>query len=381
MPAKMRLFLDTNIIHGDFYLQGSRISKLCSAAPKLGYELMIPEVVYDEMVDQYRRELEKHFASYERVVTLTNRTRSGSIVKRLDRVSFLEEKITEYRTMFSTRLDDLHIRIIPYPAVDIKMLVSKELLRKKPFKEVKEHGVGYRDALIWETIKVLCVPQEELIDERAQIEFLTENTADFADSDGNLHPSLVEELKAKGCLGNCVQLISNVQEFFETQIDKELENLENIKNALLDKGKFNRFNLEQELESLLNKDFLEKEILDSDFDSGELRHLPGYYEEPSIILIDNPIPQEISVRRLEDESVLIEVNASISLTLDFFVFVPDYYNYLENDKRVDVIDWNWNEHYLLAERTVTVLTSLSFKTTPSLGKALSSECQIVAIRF
>lgn len=377
----MRLFLDTNIIHGDFYLQGSRISKLCSAAPKLGYELMIPEVVYDEMVDQYRRELEKHFASYERVVTLTNRTRSGSIVKRLDRVSFLEEKITEYRTMFSTRLDDLHIRIIPYPAVDIKMLVSKELLRKKPFKEVKEHGVGYRDALIWETIKVLCVPQEELIDERAQIEFLTENTADFADSDGNLHPSLVEELKAKGCLGNCVQLISNVQEFFETQIDKELENLENIKNALLDKGKFNRFNLEQELESLLNKNFLEKEILDSDFDSGELRHLPGYYEEPSIILIDNPIPQEISVRRLEDESVLIEVNASISLTLDFFVFVPDYYNYLENDKRVDVIDWNWNEHYLLAERTVTVLTSLSFKTTPSLGKALSSECQIVAIRF
>lgn len=377
----MRLFLDTNIIHGDFYLQGSRISKLCSAAPKLGYELMIPEVVYDEMVDQYRRELEKHFASYERVVSLTNRTRSGSIVKRLDRVSFLEEKITEYRTMFSTRLDDLHIRIIPYPAVDIKMLVSKELLRKKPFKEVKEHGVGYRDALIWETIKVLCVPQEELIDERAQIEFLTENTADFADSDGNLHPSLVEELNAKGCMGDCVLLISNVQEFFETQIDKELENLENIKNALLDKGKFNRFNLEQELGSLLNKDFLEKEILDSDFDSGELRYLPGYYEEPSIILIDNPIPQEISVRRLEDGSVLIEVNASISLTLDFFVFVPDYYNYLENDKRVDVIDWNWNEHYILAERTVTVLTSLSFKTTPSLGKALSSECQIVAIRF
>jgi len=377
----MRLFLDTNIIHGDFYLQGSRISKLCSAAPKLGYELMIPEVVYDEMVDQYRRELEKHFASYERVVSLTNRVRSGSVVKRLDRVSFLEEKRTEYRTIFSTRLNDLHIRVIPYPAVDIKMLVSKELLRKKPFKEVKEHGVGYRDALIWETIKVLCVPQEELMDERAQIEFLTGNTADFADSDGNLHPSLVEELIAKGCLGNCVLLISNVQEFFETQIDKELENLENIKNALLDKGKFNRFNLEQELGSLLNKDFLEKEIFDSDFDSGELRYFPGYYEEPSIILIDNPIPQEISVRRLEDESVLIEVQASISLTLDFFVFVPDYYNYLENDKRVDVIDWNWNEHYILAERTVTVLTSLSFKTTPSLGKALSSECQIVAIRF
>ena len=377
----MKLILDTNIIHGDFFLQGSRISKLCSAAPKLGYELMIPEVVYDEMVDQYRRELEKHFASYEKVISITNRVRSGGVVKRFDKVSFLEEKIAEYRTMFSTRLDDLHIRVIPYPVVDIKTLVSKELLRKKPFKEVKEHGVGYRDALIWETVKSLCAPQEELIDERSQIEFLTENTDDFADSDGNLHPSLVEELIAKGCLGNCVLLISNVQEFFETQIDKELENLENIKNALLDKGKFNRFNLEQELGSLLNKDFLEKEIFDSDFDSGELLYFPGYYEDPSIILIDNPIPQEISVRRLEDESVLIEVQASISLTLDFFIFVPDYYNYLENDKKLDVIDWNWNEHYLLAERTVTVLTSLSFKTTPSLGKTISSERRIVAVKF
>lgn len=377
----MKLILDTNIIHGDFFLQGSRISKLCNAAPKLGYELMIPEVVYDEMVDQYRRELEKHFASYERLVSLTNRARSGNVVKRLDRVSFLQDRITEYQTVFSTRLVDLKIQVIPYPTVDIKLLVSKELLRKKPFKEVKEHGVGYRDALIWETVKSLCVPQEELIDERSQIGFLTENTDDFADSDGSLHPTLVEELNAKGCLGNCVQLISNVQKFFETQIDKVLENLDNIKNALLDKGKFNRFNLEQELDSLLNKDFLEKEVFDADFDSGELLYLPGYYEEPSIFLIDNPIPQDISVRRLEDESVLIEVEASISLTLDFFVFVPDYYNYLENDKKVEVIDWNWNEHYLLAERTVTVLTSLSFKTTPSLGKTLSSERRIVAVKF
>lgn len=377
----MRLILDTNIIHGDFYLQGSRILKLCSAAPKLGYELMIPEVVYDEMVDQYRRELEKHVASYEKVISLTNRARSGSVIKRIDRALFLEEKVSEYKTMFSTRLEDLLIQVIPYPAIDIKALVSKELLRKKPFKEIKEHGVGYRDAIIWETVKSFCAPQEELIDERSQIEFLTGNTADFADSEGNLHPDLVEELKAKGCLGNCVKLISNVQVFFESVIDEELENLESIKNALLDKGKFNRFNLAQELSSVLTKDFIEKELFDSDFDSGELLYLPRYYEDPSIFLIDDPIPQDVSVRRLEDESVLIEVNASFDITLDFFVLHADYFSYLEDDKKVAVIDWNWNEHYLLIERSVTVLTSLSFKTTPTLGKTLSTECRIVAIRF
>lgn len=342
---------------------------------------MIPEVVYDEMVDQYRRELEKHVASYEKVVSLTNRARSGSAIKRIDRALFLEEKITEYKTMFSTRLEDLLIQVIPYPAIDIKALISKELLRKKPFKEIKDHGVGYRDAIIWETVKSFCAPQEELIDERSQIEFLTENTADFADSEGNLHPALVEELKAKGCLGNCVKLISNVQVFFESLIDKELENLESIKETLLEKGKFNRFNLEQELSSVLTKDFLEKEIFDSDFDSGELLYLPRYYEDPSIFLIDDPIPRDVSVRRLEDESVLIEVNASIDMTLDFFVLHSDYFSYLEDDKKVAVIDWNWNEHYLLAERSVTVLTSLSFKTTPTLGKTLSTECRIASIRF
>ena len=46
----MKLVLDTNVIHGDFLLHGPRITKLCSAAPSLGYEVLIPEVVCDEKI-------------------------------------------------------------------------------------------------------------------------------------------------------------------------------------------------------------------------------------------------------------------------------------------------------------------------------------------
>lgn len=377
----MKLIIDTNIIHGDFHLKGARISKLCSASTALGYELMIPEVVFDEVVNQYRRELEKYWPSYEKMISLVGRTKSGTLAKELDKKAFFSAKMEEYIVFLSSKLKELGIKIVPYPAVDLKKLISKEMLRKKPFKEIKEHGVGYRDALIWETVISLCAPREGRQDERPQVEFLTENTVDFAGADGRLHQDLVDELIDKGLLGNSVQLIPNAKEFFETRIDSELLELDNIKKALLTKGRFNRFDLEQELLVALNDSYLERELFDSDFDSGDPRFIPGYFEEPSISGMDTPIAKGISVRKLVDESVLIEIEASLDVTIDFFVYTPDYYNYLEDDKSVFVIDWNWNEHYILAQRDITVIVTLSFKMTPAVGKILSSECVIDDVRL
>ncbi len=41
----MKLVLDTNVIHDDYMLHDPRITKLSSAAPSLGYEVLVPEVV------------------------------------------------------------------------------------------------------------------------------------------------------------------------------------------------------------------------------------------------------------------------------------------------------------------------------------------------
>ena len=377
----MKLVLDTNIIHGDFHLQGARITKLCNASTKLDYELMTPEVVFDEVVDQFRRELEKHWTSYEKMLSLLGKTKTGSTTKDLDKAAFFEVKIEEYKSFLTARLEELGISIIPYPEVDIKALVAKEQLRKKPFKEVKEHSVGLRDALIWETIKSLCVVDEKLIDTRPQVEFLTENTLDFAEANGSLHSDLVKELEVQGLSGDCVSLISNTQEFFKTKIDAELEELDSIKNALLTKGRFNRFELEKALSDVLSSDYLDREVLDSDFDSGDPRFLPHIYEDPSISGIGTPITQKLSVRKLDNDDVLIEVEAVLDLTIDFFVYTSDYFNYLVDDKAIFVIDWNWNEHYLLAQRIISVIASLSFRMTPSLGKVLSSECSIDEVRM
>lgn len=45
-----------------FHLHDPRITKLCRAAEKLSYDLIVPEVVVDEMVNQYRKKKPQHIS-------------------------------------------------------------------------------------------------------------------------------------------------------------------------------------------------------------------------------------------------------------------------------------------------------------------------------
>lgn len=368
----MKLVFDTNIIHEDFHLYGPRITKLCSAAEKLGYNLMIPDVVVDEMVNHYRQELLKNFSGYARIEKLVARTRGGEDI--FDKDKFISDKVHEYEIFLKQRLGNLGIKTIAYPKIDIKELVSKELKVKKPFKEIKESVIGYRDALIWECVKSICQPQQTLIED-PQIEFLTENFKDFAGAEKTLHPDLVEELINAGCASNCVTLITDVNKYFETKIDTELEELEQIKEALINTGKFNRFDVMEEIKGALTLDYVKDLLNNSDFDSERSYYLPGYVEDPSINYVDSPFVDNISVRRLTDQNVLIEIQASVLVDMDFLVYKPDYYTYAE-DKKLLILEEDWNDYYMLCEGTAKLSANLTFRTTPKLGKVLSANVQI-----
>ncbi|MBQ3722789.1 MAG: DUF4935 domain-containing protein [Bacteroidales bacterium] len=368
----MKLVFDTNIIHKDFHLHGSRIIKLTSAANQLGYDLMIPDIVVDEMVCQYRKVLLQHLPGYAELLMLVTRTQGRA--EKLDKDSFINDKTKEYEAFFRSRLNALGIKVINYPKVDIKELVSKELNIKKPFKEFKEGNVGYRDALIWETIKSECSIQKALIED-PQIVFLSENTKDFAGSDNALHPDLVQELKNAGLAENCVMLISDVITFFETQINTELELLEQIKNALVKIGKFNRFEINEEVKRVLNEEYVTEVLEETDYDGGEHFHLPGYMEDPTISSVNTPTIEDVTVRRLTDQTVLIEVEVTVNVDLNFFVFKADYL-LIDEDKAPSILDDDWNDHYMWCEGSVDVPFQLAFRTTPKLGKILSVDVQV-----
>ena len=373
----MKLVLDTNIIHEDFHLKRPRITKLSSAATKLGYDLLIPEVVVDEMVNQYRKKMASYLSSYAEVVKMMARTQERP--DKYDKEAFLQTNVDEYERFLRKQIAELGIQTIPYPTVDIKELVHKDLKVKKPFKEVKDGNIGYRDALIWESIKSICQQPQALIED-PQIEFLTENTRDFADSDKTLHPDLVKELKNAGLAENCVVLIPDVKVFFEKRIDTELEELDEIKEKLLKEGKYNRFNLQEEAERVLNKDYIEDVIDDSDFDSGQRCYLPGFVEDPTVNDVYIPKIEEVAVRRLTDQTVLIEVIATVAVELDFFVYKSDYYLF-DEDKMPYIIESEWNDHYMWCSGTACVHTNLSFRTSPKLGKVLSVDVQVTEVEM
>ena len=374
----MKLVLDTNVIHDDFMLHGPRITKLCSAAPSLGYDVLVPEVVFDEVVNQYRKKLQQSMSGYSAVVKMIDEVKTGA-KSSFEREAFVKECIDDYKPVLLSRLHELGIHIIPYPSVDAKKLISKDLLLKKPFREVKEETTGLCDAMIWESIKSICVKPTALIEE-PQIVFLCANTKDFAISTNTFHPDLVSELKEAGYLENCVELISDIDVFFKKRIDAELEELYGIKSALLKTGKFNRFDLAEEASKILNENFMEENLLESDFDSGNYVHLSGYCEDPTIRYVNEPKIKEIEVRRLADQTVLIEAKATVLVEMDYFVYAADYY-LIDNDKQPAILDDNWNDHYYWVEGTAEVTTALTFRTTAKVGKVLSQDAEITDVEL
>lgn len=363
----MNLVFDTNIIHKDFYLKGPRITKLCSAADNLGYKLMVPDVVIDEMVNQYRKKMLQHLSGYSEVLSMLSHIKG--IDNRFNSDGFLKDKVSEYESFLRKRIKELGITVIDYPKVDLKTLVSKELNVKKPYREYKDEIIGYRDSLIWESVKSVCKLPQALIED-TQIEFLTENTRDFAGTDKKLHSDLVLELSNAGFAENCVTLVPNVEEFFKNRIDPELEELEQIKDSILKSGKFNRFNASEELSKALNQDYINVVINESDFDSGERCYLPRYIEDPTINFVNEPVLNDVSVRQLSDQTVLVEIMAKVSIDMDYFIYKPDYC-ICDDEQNTFIIDDDWNDYYMLCEGSAIIYATVSFHTTAKLGKILS----------
>ena len=374
----MKLVLDTNIIHEDFMLHGARITKLCSAAPSLGYEILVPEVVCDEMINQYRKKLQKNMSGYSVVVKMTYEVRTGK-QSPFDKDSFVNKSVDDYRSVLLRRLGELGIIVIPYPEVDAKKLVSKDLLLKKPFGEVKENTIGFCDAIIWETIKSICSRPKALVED-PQVVFLSANTKDFAESENTLHFDLIAELQEAGLLENCVELISSIDEFIKKNIDAELKELNGIKDSLLKTGKFNRFDLVEEASKVLDEDFMKENLIEIEFDSGYYIHLPGYCEDPTIMYVNAPQIKDVDVRRLSDQTVLIEAKAQVLVEMNYLVSSADYF-LIDDNKKPAILDNSWNDYYYWVEGTATVTAVLTFRSTEKLGKVISQDVQIIDVEL
>ena len=362
----MKIILDTNVIFRDYSLVSGWVLKLSDAAKKLGYEVFVPQVAVDEIFHQYHDELVKAYDKYTKGANLLSDL-GVKAVKISTGEDYVERTFDEKKRLYLKRLKELGFNILPYPKTEHGQIVEKELNCLKPFSSSKK---GYRDSLIWETVKEQLIPIKDLWGD-TQVLFLSDNTQDFADRDKNLHPELVEEFTSEGFTDNAVELISDFDTFFADKINIELEELDKIALTLLEKRKFNRINLEEELQSLLYDEYVVKETLMKDMAKEHVR-IPLECENPTVQDTNLSKVQRVLVHKLADGSAIIDCSIEAVADIEFYLYRGNYSLFDENNM-LEIVDWEWNEHYYLAAIRANLTASASLRVSEGFYGVLSKE--------
>lgn len=369
----MKIIIDTNIIHGDYHLRGSRILMLTDMAARLGYEVLIPEVVIDEIENQFCSEMVRAVDVFKKSFSDVQDL-SLSLIKNPVPDGFCETLCRDFRNKYEASLASMNIRILPYPKVLHKELVSKELHRKKPFWDSKK---GYRDALIWETVKEELIPCNGLFDE-CQILFLTENTRDFAKSD-ILHPDLVQELLDQGFQKNVIELRTDCHKFFENEVSPKFQELDSIRQALETKGSYNRISIKDDLAPLFGHDFVDYMVTDVD-EIGLNTKLPSYCDTPYVESVYEPEIIVNSVIRLADDRVLIACDVSLEAEISYYLDKSNYVEALEEAEPY-IINPEHNDDYMEVSNTIKLTAKVNLLASRMLSKVISTEVVPGSITF
>jgi len=330
----MVIILDTCILCSDYHMKGSYFHLLFDYIKKTKSSLIYPEVVVDEVKNKYKEKIEKYNNEYENAYNNLNKlsiNKNDSIIE----VNLVKTIVKDYNIYFNNRVRENNIVITKYPKISHKKVVKRALDRKKPFSE--DGQTGYRDFLIWETVLNILKNSEN------NVVFITSNSKDFSISEDQLHPSLIGDLDEKRISKDKLLFYNSLKKFIDKHVIpklSEIEGLEKIKEKLV-----NNSCEELDFHRLLD-DELKELLIGVNIDTEDAR-LPWQLEDVSIADITNSNNINIvDIRKLEKDELFINAIVYAECDFDCFIFKSDYY--CMNDRRVIVLDSNWNEHYVWA---------------------------------
>lgn len=355
------IIIDTNVIHLDFKLNKARIVTLCNTSTILGHEIFIPEVVIDEIVKQYDEKAEEYINSFNKALKKLSDLSTSPITQTpIDAKGF----ISNYRNELNNRIKQLGIGIIPYPNTGHKIMVARELGKKKPFKDSTK---GYRDALIWDSV----MEHTQKYSSNCGIIFLTANSKDFADKDKkDLHIDLIADCISNGIPTTSIRLVTDIQNFMDNEIILRSTELKEKFNQLQQDGGLGDIDFTQLIQDYISKDMLDNFVSSNDFDSYP-GYAPGLYENPEITSIEKVSCSFNTIREISSDTILIQSEVSVQVDLDCFIFRADL-PLIDDSKFPTIIDYEWNDHYVLASDSATfkfqfnILTDTNFKNVKSI---------------
>jgi len=203
----MFVVLDSSIIRQDLRFATNASRVLLGNHRIIPVTLAVPDVVVDEVTNLFREKLTTAAITlreaHKKMKWLAPGTRD------LGELPTVESETFKYREFLIKQISDVGGRTLAYPNIPHQTIVKRELQRRKPF---KENGSGYRDLLIWESLRQLTWSGHE------RIAFITANVRDFI-TDARLHEDLAVDILNP----DRVEVFPSLKDFNEKHLIPRLE--------------------------------------------------------------------------------------------------------------------------------------------------------------
>ena len=282
----MLIFLDSNIICANFYMNGPSFE----VAQKVG-TIILGQIVVDEVCNKFKERLEDQVGKAKNAIQEIRKLLPSSTIL-FDEINITDEcrKYADYLEMFI--IENGLTVAENYPSTKHELIVQRALQRKKPFKS--DGSTGYRDYLVWLTCLDVakCYASEE-------IHFITSNTHDFADS-GNkekLHPDLLADLIEMNIPERRFYYWNSLKSFVDTYAKQKLDILE-ANEALRSEIERNETGFLVPIQEYINTKLIGCRI------SGFDLVIPGNNEMLKELILDSG-PQIDEITELDSERLLL----------------------------------------------------------------------------
>lgn len=286
----MIVFIDSNIIISNYSLRFPAFEEFKKYYPEKKIEVFISKISVEEILSNHKSDIKSLSTAYNNKV----RELSRATTKQINYLSkeFPDDEHKEYTKYLYDNLKKAGIKILSFPVISHEEVIKYAITKKKPF---KNNDSGYKDFLIWVTLKNL------FLEKSRQLVFIT-NDNDFLDN-GELHSDLVEDLKESNINPDQVSICRNFNGFNELYL-KDIYEIVDTKELFESKDKHDH--LFSQLES-----HLENELSSFDLTNSDVK-LSHQFENPQIIGLNRFSNfKVILVEDLNKDSVIVEIEVEV----------------------------------------------------------------------
>lgn len=357
----MHVVLDTSVIVEDYRLTSTTSRLLLESLNLAGCTLVVPEIVILETVNKFRESLDADAKKLSDTASKVTQ-KLGDYVEPPLHSFDVPDHMEAYEAYLRARLTEHGASIPSFPSVSHEEVVRRALARRRPFSQ--DGRRGYRDALIWETIRELAKSTDD------KITFITLNKNDFAVEDGILHSDLINDLKDDGHASNKVTLRLKVHDFLNQHVIPALPPVEQT-IARLGQKVGPGFDLEDALAVALHDPLVDY----------QLEEYGGEIESVSVSSIQGIRDIEFEHEaELSDDEVLLELNACVFCEFDGFVFKSSYMVMSDKERgSFHIWDPDRNDHYMAVSFTTD--TMVRAYVTVDLDKAQFTNIDVLEVEF